>query len=60
MAATIVRSLWTGTRGVLDAGLPEDWDEAFAIVSGTFRESEQEAIRADMPTQDAVELSIDS
>lgn len=33
MVKTIVRSQWTGTRGVLDAGLPDDWDEAYSIVS---------------------------
>ena len=29
MAIVIARSAWTGTAGVLDSGLPEDWDEAF-------------------------------
>jgi len=33
MAMTLVRSSWTGTKGVADSGLPDDWDGALAIVS---------------------------
>lgn len=33
MSTTLARSNWTGTRGIVDGGLPDDWDEAFAIVS---------------------------
>ena len=33
MAHAIARSNWTGTRGIVDDGLPDDWDEAYAIVS---------------------------
>jgi len=32
MVTTIVRSSWTGTRGVAESGLPDDWDEAFNVL----------------------------
>ena len=32
MATTIVRSSWTGTRGVAYSGLSGDWDQELALV----------------------------
>ena len=64
MATTIVRSLWTGTRGVLDAGLPDDWDEAFAILAGANScspdEPNHEVVRANLPVRETVEFCLDS
>ena len=30
MTNVITRSVWTGTRGIQDSGLPDDWEEAQA------------------------------
>ena len=32
MATVIAQSAWTGTRGVVDGCLPENWDEALDTV----------------------------
>jgi len=38
----MVRSSWTGTRGIVDLALPDDWDEAFMEVKEKSLDSHEE------------------